>query len=560
VPEHTMEALIMRVTPQANIIDRSGTTIPAKTAAEARKVLIQTARLQGGCITVQQQGYDPSHPAAGNTLTIYSDARIQECAETGVNPGWRVEYHSWAVDVDGEGTYIVPGVKTALSDARMLAIRLDRPISVSVADIKPDDRRDFQDHIEPEEVTPEPAQIQEAGDVITPVTKAWDYPKFGSVELRMPTDRLAEDTAAGPVRDHPASMAKEDGPAPTRQHRLGRRTLLASLAAAVLIAGGAATTTVLSLGNAASPADEVAHGAPLWQVAVAPRDVTLAAHGVLVTAGAGKGEVFSLADGKPVGTGALPEGRPRIVAGTGSVFAVVAGKDGTNAGFVASPSGVKEFAGIKGTLVVRGAEPFLLTGSGKDQGALVWDDTTWKPVAAPEAGMAPVAASKAGVLWLGATGRLVSATTSASLVAPAAGSKASGWVWADEKSVAVLWDTPAGRVLAVHAIADGKITGQAPAGDGEFRKDGELVVSTTKVFTLQSGTPVASEACADPVPAGGVLWCQSENTWSAKETRPLAPGESPVPSPADLVVTATNSGFAAHPGEQMKSKQSHEEK
>lgn len=73
MPEHTMEALIMRVTPQANIIDRSGTTIPAKTAADARKILIQTARLQGGSVTVQQRGYDPSHPAAGNTLIIYSD-------------------------------------------------------------------------------------------------------------------------------------------------------------------------------------------------------------------------------------------------------------------------------------------------------------------------------------------------------------------------------------------------------------------------------------------------------------------------------------------------------
>lgn len=298
----------------------------------------------------------------------------------------------------------------------MLATKLDRPISVRVADIKPDDSKNCQDDIEPAKTTPEPAPIQVVGVVTTPVTQAWAHPKFGSVEVRTPTGQPAEDSAGGSVQDLPASIATKDRhpSVPARRHRLGRRTLLVSLAAAVLLAGGAATTTVFSLGNAAPPTDEATaspDGAvtPLWQVAVTPRDVTLAAHGVLVTAGAGKGEVFSLTDGKPVGTGALPEGRPRIVAGPDAVFVVVAGKDGTNAGFVASPSGVKDFAGIKGTLVVRGAEPFFLTGSGKHQGALVWDGTTWRPVTVPEAGMAPVAASKAGVLWLGANGRLVSA-------------------------------------------------------------------------------------------------------------------------------------------------------
>jgi hypothetical protein len=220
-----MEALIMRATPQANIIDRSGTTIPAKTAAEARKVLIQTARLQGGSVTVQQQGYDPSRPAEGNTLTIYSDGRIREHAETGPTPGWRVDYHSWAVDV--EGTYIVPGVQTALSDARMLATKLDRPISVRVADIKPDERRDSRTSNRKDNAR----TCTNSGSLrCSPST-----PKFGSVELRTPTDRPTEGKSENPVQDFPASIATKDRhlSGPRREHRLGRRTLLASLAAAV---------------------------------------------------------------------------------------------------------------------------------------------------------------------------------------------------------------------------------------------------------------------------------------------------------------------------------------
>lgn len=556
MPEHTMEALIMRVTPQANIMDSSGTTIPAKTAVEARKVLIQTARLQGGSINAQQLGYDPSHPTAGTTVTIHADGRIEDRADPGSPAGWRVAYHSWSIDVDGEPSYIVPGVPTALSDARMLATRRGRPVSVQVLDIKPDGQ-DARDYIEPE---PTPVPVPLAEPTVEPkalddVHAQADAPKNIPVPLQL-EDPEATAPGVGASDQRPSEVAAKP--------RRGRRVLLVSLAAAVLIAGGAATTTVLSVWAAtAVPTPTTTSQAtlsPLWNVAAAPRDNTLAAHGVLVTAGGGKGEAFSLDDGKPVGTAALPEGRPRVVAGTDAVFAVVAGKDGTSSGFVSKEAGVKDFSGIKGTLVVRGAEPFFLTGSGKYQGALVWDGTTWKPVQAPEAGMAPVAASKAGVLWLGTNSRLVLGSTSASLAEPEAESKISGWIWADEKSVVVLWDTPNGKVLAAHTIADGKITGKAPAGDGEVRKDGALIVSGATVFSLQSGTPVPSQDCADPVPSGGMLWCRTENTWAAHDARPLAPGESPVPSPADLVVTATDSGFTAYSGDEMKSDQTHEEK
>ncbi len=330
--------------------------------------------------------------------------------------------------------------------------------------------------------------------------------------------------------------------------RRGRRMILAAVAAAVLLAGAAATTAVVSQRQAPAFSPTGSTAAPqLWQITSAPREISRAADGVLVTAGAGKVEVFSLEDGKALGGGVLPEGRVRVFSGTGAVFAVVTGSDGTNAGYVAGPDGVKDFKAVKGTLVTRGTEPFLLTGTGKDQSALVWNGTGWKPVTAPEPGMAPVAASMAGVLWLGTNGRLIQGASSAPLQTPETATKISAWVWADETSLALVWDTPKGQILTVHTIVDGKITGQVPVPDGEVRKDGNVLHAGTQAYTILSGKPVAA-ACADPVPAGGRLWCNTDKTWAAESARPLAPGQTPVPSPEDVVITATDTGFTAYPG------------
>lgn len=65
----------MRVMPQANITDGTGTTILVKTAAQARKVLTSTARLHGRAITVKQHGYDPGNPAAGGSW-FFSCSRL----------------------------------------------------------------------------------------------------------------------------------------------------------------------------------------------------------------------------------------------------------------------------------------------------------------------------------------------------------------------------------------------------------------------------------------------------------------------------------------------------
>ncbi|GAB2714218.1 hypothetical protein ACX801_18315 [Arthrobacter bambusae] len=565
MPVHTLEALIMRVTPQVNITDGTGTTIPVKTVAEARKVLASTARLNGGPITVKQHGYDSASSAEGAALVIHTNGVVDEQENTGPAPCWDVEYHSWVVDVEHEGSYNVPGVTTAIGDARMLATRLNRPVLVQVADIRPDNGSGAHTLIEPEEPAPHGADVVEHIEA--------DEAKSDSATVCTPgpkyleqTDPSAEQDPTPPVEDGAEELVddggepdRDGGPPATPTRRKGRRILLVSIAAAVLLAGGAATTAAFIKGPE-TPMPPNAASRSLWQVGTAPRDVSLAADGVLVTAGAGKAEAYSLMDGKSLGTGDLPEGRPRVIAGTGRVFAFVAGTDGTSAGFVASPEGVKNFSGVKGTLVARGPDPFFLTGSGTDQKALVWDGSTWKPVTPPEAGMAPVAASNAGVMWLGASGRLVSPNGTTTPAAPSPGAKTAGWVWADDKSVAVVWDTPKGRVLAVHSLTDGKITGQSPANVDEFRKDGDLVVFGTQVFSFDSGSPSVTESCADPVPAAGLIWCRTESTWTAKNARPLAPGETPVPSPADLVVTASSTGFTAYPRDAMKTDQTPQEK
>lgn len=610
MPEHTVQALIMRVTPQANITDGTGTTIPAKSAAEARKVLARTARLQGGPITVKQHGYDPADPAAGTILAIHTNGQVDDHDDTGPGPRWDVGYHSWVIDVEHEGSYNVPGVPTALGDAQMLANRLDRPVIVHVEDIKPDTSNNPHTLVEPQ---PQDAGMERAADDVPAqnnparnnpdldeanrdateqdavelegaVTEAefsnlgvpgrdpaaepgWDPDPEPAVMLpqalddggagRPDPETGVEDLLPGPAGD---SDREDDAPAPPAPTKRRRRVLLAALVALVLLAGGAAATTVLDALAPNPPSPAGAGAVPVsWQATAVPGDVVLADHGVLVSAAPGKAEVFSLTDGKPLGGGALPEGRVRVVSGTDAVFAIVTSADGTNTGFAATPAGVKDLKGVKGTLVARGAEPFFLTGSGRDQAALVWDGTAWKSVQAPEPGMAPVAASKAGVLWLGTNSRLVRGTTSAALQAPEAAAKISSWVWADDKSVGLLWDTGKGPVLAVHAIADGKITGQVPAPNAEIRKDGDVLLAGTRAFTIDSGVPVAAE-CADPVPAGGRLWCRSDNTWAADNARPLAPGQTPVPSPEDVVVTATDKGFTASPGDAMKNDQTQEEK
>lgn len=569
VPVHTLEALIMRVTPQVKITDGTGTTIPVKTVAEARRILASTARLNGGPITVKQHGYDPASPADGITLAVHADGQVDEHENAGPAPRWMVEYHSWVVDVEHEGSYNVPGVPTAIGDARMLATRINRPVLVQVAGIGPDTGKKSHTLIEPEPELEEP--VPHGADVVEHIesddTKADPAPECTpEPEHLAQVDPSGERDATPPVKDGTGELVDDGGnpsrdaspPAtPTRQK--GRRVLLVSLAAAVLLAGGAAATAAFSRAPETPPPPNAA-ARSLWQVGQAPLDVSLAAGGVLVTAGAGKAEAYSLRDGKPLGTGDLAGGRPRVIAGTGRVFAFAAGTDGTTSGVVASPEGVKTFAGVKGTLVARGPDPFFLTGSGKDQAALVWDGSTWKPATPPEAGMAPVAAANTGVLWLGANGRLVSPKGTTTPAAPAAGSKTAGWVWADDTSVAVLWDTPKGRILAVHSLTDGKITGQSPATGDEFRKDGDLVVFGTKVFSFNSGSPSVTESCADPVPAAGLIWCRTESTWTAKNARPLAPGETPVPSPAELVVTATSTGFTAYPGDAMKTDRTPQEK
>lgn len=600
----------MRVTPQANITDGTGTTIPVKSAAEARKVLARTARLQGGTITVKQHGYDPADATAGATLAVQINGKVDDHDGTGPGPRWDVGYHSWVIDVEHEGSYNVPGLPTALGDAQMLANRLDRPVIVHVEDIKPDTGNNPHILIDPQgPVEPDPigADTDSGAAEMEPVQKDPDrpHPDLGGTnhasaeqdepepqpepvypdvahhephedepepELAVMLPEFFEGTGTGPgepgtrAGDLLAGVAvvgdrnEEASKQSTAPAKRGRRVVLLACLAAVVLLAGAAATTVLAAGTPAPSSSAATPVQVLWEARTAPGDAVVAAHGVLVNASAGKADVFSLADGKPLGGGVLPGGRARVVSGTDAVFAVVTGTDGTSTGFAATAAGVKDFNGIKGTLVARGAEPFFLTGSGKDQGAMVWDGTVWKAVPAPEPGMAPVAASKAGVLWLGANARLVSGKESASLAAPETGAKIAAWVWADEKSVAVLWDTPKGRVLAVHTIADGKITGQVPALDGDVRKAGELLVSGTKTFTIDSGAPVAAEDCTDPVPAGGRLWCRSDNTWAAKNARPLAPGQTPVPSPADVIVTATDKGFTAYAGDAMKTDQTHEEK
>lgn len=575
MPEHTVQALIMRVTPQANITDGTGTTVPAKSAAQALKVLARTARLQGGTITVKQRGYDLADPAAGTVVAIDREGRVTEHEKPGAGPCWDVSYHSWVIDVELEGSYSVPGLPTALGDARMLATKHDRAVIVHVEDIKPSTSADAHIRIEPEEpATPESTTTHQTPDPVEPETEtaqrdtsdrdaserdhaAEAHPSKDSVQDQGFTPAPSPEPDPAVVPGEPLVdvgavrldvVAGEQSAQPARQTTRRRRALLVVLMASVLLAGGT-TAAVSTVMDSAAPKDAPSAAAPapaLWQTAAVPGETALAAHGVLVNTAPGKIEVFSLTDGKSLGGGVLPEGRARVISGAGAVFAVVTSADGTNTGYVASTEGVKDFKAVKGTLVTRGSEPFLLTGSGKDQAALVWGSTGWKPVAAPEAGMAPVAASKAGVMWLGTNGRLASGGKSASLQKPESATKISAWVTADETSVAVVWDTPQGKVLAVHASADGKITGQVPVPDGEVRKDGEVLHAGTQAFTIVSGVPVAA-ACADPVPAGGRLWCSTDKTWAAGNDRPLAPGHTPVPSPEDVVITATDTGFTAYP-------------
>lgn len=587
----------MRVTPQANITDGTGTTIPAKTAAQALKVLARTARLQGGTITVTQHGYDPADPTAGPTLAIHPNGTVEEHDGAGTGPRWDVGYHSWVIDADHEGSYNVPGLPTALGDAQMLANKLNRPVIVHVEDIKPDTNNNPHTLIEPTlpdhdtrgadipflDATDLDATEQDAGEPAgtggeDAVPDAVDEPEHlpaaehqpghgpdavGTLQEHPETNGAGqpdpgagqEDLSPGPagVYDHEDHTPKPAAPAKRR-----RRVLLAVLVAAVLLAGGAtaAVTTILGALSPEPSPTAAAQAPALWETAAVPGDAVLAAHGILVNAGPGTAEFLSLKDGKNLGGGALPEGRARVLTGAETVFAMVTGPDGTTTGYAATPAGVKDFTGIKGTLVTRGTEPFFLTGAGKDQAALVWDATGWKAVPAPEPGMAPVAASKDGVLWLGTNGRLATGTTTASLQTPEGATKISAWVAATDTSVALLWETPKGKVLAVHSIVDGTITGQVPAPDGEIRKDGDLIRAGTQAFTIESGTPVAAD-CADPVPAGGRQWCKTGNTWAADNARPLAPGQTPVPSPADVVITATDKSFTAYAGDALKNETNH---
>ena len=595
VPEHIVEALIMRVTPQANITDGTGTTIPAATAAQALKVLARTARLQGGTITVTQHGYDPADPTNGPTLAVHPTGRVEESEGTGPGPRWVVGYHSWVIEVEHEGSYNVPGVPTALGDAQMLATRLNCPVAVHVEDIKPDTTPDSYTLIHPAEPAQtgtqpvdetavpgqeDPAEVPvpdevpaELGDGEPAGTvgegDALDEPGHhpstethpGSVV--MAPEQLDDVAGASPAEPDPhsgqdpphgpaAALSGEDPePLPVAPLRRRRPVMLAVLVALVLLTGGTTAAVGTVLGSLSpEPSPTVSGPAPvLWHTATVPGEAT-AAHGVLANTSPGKAEFFSLKDGKPLGGGALPEGRPRVFTGAKAVFAAVTGPDGTATGYAATPAGVKDFTGIKGTLVTRGTEPFFLTGTGKDQAAMVWDGTGWKTVPAPEPGMAPVGASTAGVLWLGINNRLVNGTTTSTLAAPDGGTKISNWVAADETSVVLVWERPNGKVLAVHSLTDGTITGQLPVPDTDIRKDGELIRAGAQTFTINSGAPVPAR-CADPVPAGGRQWCKTDKTWAADNTRPLASGQTPVPSPAEVVITATNEGFTAYTGDAM---------
>lgn len=568
----------MRVTPQANITDGTGTTIPAKTAAQARKVLSRTARLQGGPIIVKQHGYDPADPTAGATVSIDMDGRVTEREEPGLGPCWDVSYHSWMIDVDHEGTYNVPGLPTALGDAQMLATKHGKAVAVHVEDIKPDTTTDAHTLIEPQPEQPTDNGVNTARPDPGPDGQDAVAQSLAPQKERPATEpddaadpRPAEDhesvQSTGPFPEYPNDTAidqaavgagedlfrghfgdKDPPPLPSVLAKRRRRLLLTVLVALALLAAGAFVAVTTVLGSLAPDTSPSAAGPSpeLWQTETIPGDHALAAHGVLVNTTPGKAEVFSLKDGKRRGGGELPEGPARVLSGAGSVFTVVTAPDGSNTGYVADAGGVKDFKAVKGTLVTRGSEPFLLTGTGKDQAALIWDGTNWKPVNAPEPGMAPVAATTTGILWLGTNGRLVQGTSSTGLQAPETAAKISAWVWASETSVALVWDTPKSRVLAVHTIIDGKLTGQVPVPDGDVRKDGDVLRTGTLAFTIHSGEPVAA-ACADPVPAGGQLWCNTDNTWAADNTRPLAPGHTPVPSPEDVVITATDTGFTAYP-------------
>ncbi|QHK18602.1 AAA family ATPase [Pseudarthrobacter psychrotolerans] len=134
--ESTLEPLQMRVRPQANIIDGLGTSVPAQTAADARKVLVQTARLQGRSILVGQQGYNETFPRTTHTLRIHADGHIESDPVDVQHAEWTVAYHSWTVDVPGQSPYLTAGIDYALADAQNLANDSSLPVSVHFEDIK----------------------------------------------------------------------------------------------------------------------------------------------------------------------------------------------------------------------------------------------------------------------------------------------------------------------------------------------------------------------------------------------------------------------------------------
>jgi|GEM_PF-2730605 len=147
--ENHQNPLTMSVAPQANIIDRHGTSIPARTASDAHKVLVQTASLQGGSIMVKQQGYKASEPALGNTIIIHADRSVVDEVEDVPSAEWTVNYHSWIVTVPGQSSYLVPSIETALNDAQLLANSQNRAVAVHVADIKTNGGAEFEELVEP---------------------------------------------------------------------------------------------------------------------------------------------------------------------------------------------------------------------------------------------------------------------------------------------------------------------------------------------------------------------------------------------------------------------------
>lgn len=214
--ENTLAPLKMRVVPQANIVDSHGTSVPARTVADACKVLVQTAGLQGGSILVEQQGYTDTDPSKGTTLRIHADGLIEDYSFGVHNAEWTVNYHSWTVTVPGQSPYQIAGVEYARFDAQALANNRRRPVSVHVEDIKSSNHADTGELIEPD-----PQFSPSAFDQPAPAQP--DPVRPSPVE---PQPEARADAPAGPDESAAIRFSRAKQPAPTGPAQIGFRGTL----------------------------------------------------------------------------------------------------------------------------------------------------------------------------------------------------------------------------------------------------------------------------------------------------------------------------------------------